>query len=88
VGVAPYFDKLRALSYFNKAVSGVLSSFVGLLLSVTILFAINIPWDIWHVLLAIAAFVALFFKVEIYWVVMAGVLISIPLFLNVTTVIE
>jgi len=88
VGVAPYFDKLRALPYFNKAVSGVLSSFVGLLLSVTILFAINIPWDIWHVLLAIAAFVALFFKVEIYWVVMAGMLISIPLFLNVTTVIK
>jgi len=88
VGVAPYFDKLRAFAYFNKAVNGVLSSFVGLLLSVTVLFAFNIPWDIWRVLLAIAAFVALFFKVEIYWVVIAGMLISIPLFLNVTTTIK
>lgn len=39
-------------------------------------------------LFAIAAFVALFFKVEIYWVVMVGMLMSIPLFLKVTTVIK
>ncbi len=88
VGVAPYFDKLRALPYFNKAMQGVLSSFVGLLLSITILFALNVPWDIWRVLLATAAFVALFLKVELYWVVLAGMLISIPLFLNITATIK
>jgi chromate transporter len=78
-GVAPYFDKLRAFSYFNKAVSGVLSSFVGLLLSVTVLFALKIPWDLIRVLIAVAAFIALMFKVEIYWVVIVGVVIGIIL---------
>jgi chromate transporter len=78
-GVAPYFDKLRGFPYFNKAVSGVLSSFVGLLLSVTVLFALKIPWDLIRVLISIAAFIALLFKVEIYWVVIAGVVISIIL---------
>lgn len=79
VGVAPYFDKLRSYPYFNKAISGVLSSFVGLLLSVTVLFALKIPWDITRSLLAVAAFVALLLKVEIYWVVLAGVILSIIL---------
>ncbi len=77
VGVAPYFDKLRSFPLFNKAVAGVIASFVGLLLSVTVLFALKIPWDLWRTLLAVVAFVALLLKVEIYWVVLAGVIISI-----------
>jgi len=79
VGVAPYFDKLRSFPLFNKAVAGVIASFVGLLLSVTVLFALKIPWDLWRTLLAVVAFVALLLKVEIYWVVLAGVIISIIL---------
>ena len=79
VGVAPYFNKLRGFPYFSKAVSGILSSFVGLLFAVTVLFALKIPWDFIRVLLAIAAFVALVLKVEIYWVVLVGVIISIVL---------
>ncbi len=80
VGVAPYFDKLRGYPYFNKALSGVLSSFVGLLLSVTVLFALKIPWELFRILIAVAAFIALFLRVEIYWVVIAGVIVSILLF--------
>jgi len=79
VGGAPYFDKLRSFPLFNKAVAGVIASFVGLLLSVTVLFALKIPWDLWRTLLAIAAFVVLLLKVEIYWVVLAGVILSIIL---------
>ena len=79
VGAAPYFDKLRSFPLFNKAVAGVIISFVGLLLSVTVLFALKIPWDLWRTLLAVAAFGALLLKVEIYWVVIAGVIISIIL---------
>jgi chromate transporter len=77
VGIAPYFDKLRAFSYFNKAVSGILSSFVGLLVAVTVLFALKVPWDLFRALIAVAAFVALLLKVEVYWVVIAGIAISI-----------
>jgi chromate transporter len=77
VGIAPYFDKLRTFSYFNKAVSGILSSFVGLLLAVTVLFALKVPWDLFRTFIAVAAFVALLLKVEVYWVVLAGIVISI-----------
>jgi len=44
-----------------------------------VLFALKIPWDLWRTLLAVAAFGALLLKVEIYWVVIAGVIISIIL---------
>ncbi len=77
VGVAPYFDKLRGFPYFNKAVSGVLSSFVGLLLAVTVLFGLQIPWDLLRIAIALAAFTALYLQVEIYWVVIAGIIVSI-----------
>jgi chromate transporter len=79
VGVAPYFDKLRSFPLFNKVIAGVIASFVGLLLSVTVLFALKIPWDLWRTSLAVAAFVALLLKVEIYWVVVAGIIVSIIL---------
>ncbi len=80
VGIVPYFDKLRASLYFNKAIDGILCSFVGLLLSVTIRFAMNIPWDFPRIILTGAAFVALLFKVDILWVVLIGVVISVMVF--------
>jgi len=77
VGIGPYFDKLNAFPYFSKAVSGILSSFVGLLLAVTVLFALKVPWDFFRAFIAIAAFVALLLKVEVYWVVIAGIALSV-----------
>lgn len=79
-GIAPYFDRLRTSSYFNKAIGGVLCSFVGLLLAVTIRFALDIHWDLSHLLLAVAAFVALLRKVDILWVVLVGTAASVLLF--------
>jgi chromate transporter len=77
VGLGPYFDKLNAFPYFSKAVSGILSSFVGLLLAVTVLFALKVPWDFFRALIAVAAFIALLLKVEVYWVIIIGIVISI-----------
>jgi chromate transporter len=77
VGLSPYFDRLRASPYFNKIIGGVLCSFVGLLVTVTIRFAFNIQWDLPHTLLASGALVALLLKVDILWVVFAGTLISL-----------
>jgi len=77
VGIGPYFDKLNASPYFGKAVSGILSSFVGLLLAVTVLFALKVHWSLFHAFIAVAALVALLLKVEVYWVVLAGVALSI-----------
>jgi chromate transporter len=77
VGIVPYFDRLRTSPNFNKAIGGILCSFVGLLLSVTIRFALNIPWDFLRIILTVAAFVALLFKVDILWVVLIGTVISV-----------
>ncbi|MCX5884750.1 MAG: chromate efflux transporter [Proteobacteria bacterium] len=76
-GIVPYYDRLRASPHFAKTMRGILCSFVGLLLSVTIHFAQNIPWDIPRILLAGAAFGALLLRVEIIWVVLAGTIISV-----------
>jgi chromate transporter len=76
-GIVPYFDRLRGLPWFNRALAGVLSSFVGLLLTVTFRFAFAVPWDPIRLVLAIAALVALLRKVDILWVVVAGAAISV-----------
>lgn len=55
-------------------------SFVGLLLTVTVRLAWTLHWDLPHGLLAGAAFVALLLKVDILWVVVSGVIISVALF--------
>jgi len=77
VGIVPYFDRLRSSPYFKKVITGILCSFVGLLLTVTIRFALNIPWDVPRILLSGAAFIALILKVDILWVVLIGTVISL-----------
>lgn len=81
VTVSPYFDRLRTLPSFNKVIGGVLCSFVGLLLTVTIRFALNVHWDLSHLLLASGALVALLLKVDILWVVVVGTIISVIMFI-------
>ena len=81
VGIVPYFDQLRISPSFNKAIGGVLCSFVGLLLTVTMRFALNVHWDISHILLVSGALVALLLKVDILWVVVMGTIISVIMFI-------
>ncbi len=77
VMAAPFFDKLKASEYFSKATKGILASFVGLLLSVTLKFGLNVSWDIIRVLFGLAAMTALMKKVDVLYVVLAGAVISI-----------
>lgn len=79
IGIVPYFDKLKNLPHFAKIMEGILCSFVGLIVSVTVMFGMRIPWDLPRSLLAGAAFIALLLKVELVWVVCAGTLISVVL---------
>jgi chromate transporter len=76
VGIAPYFDRLRSSAYFDRVIQGVLCSFVGLLLTVTIRFALDVHWDIVHIVLSVGALAALLLKIDILWVVLAGILLS------------
>jgi len=80
VVAVPYFDKLTGSKHFNKAVGGVLCSFVGLFLWVAVSFGLNIKWDLGHILLGVAAFLAMRLKIEVIWVVLAGVVISVLIF--------
>jgi chromate transporter len=77
VAVVPYFDRLRASDHFSRCMSGILASFVGLLLSVTIQFALDVPWDVPRIVLGGAALAALLLKVDVLWVVLAGIVLSL-----------
>ena len=71
------FSSLRRSILFNRAVKGILASFVGLLLFVTIKFALAVPWDILRLVIVTAAVAALLKKIDILYIVPAGALFSI-----------
>ncbi|MBU4319613.1 MAG: chromate efflux transporter [Nitrospinae bacterium] len=75
--VSPFFDRLRRSPYFLNATKGILASFVGLLLFVTVKFALAVPWDIMKAIFGFAALIALFMKVDILHVVLIGAVISV-----------
>ncbi|MBI5965299.1 MAG: chromate efflux transporter [Chloroflexi bacterium] len=77
VGLAPFFNKVSKTSIFHKVIRGVMCSFVGLLISVTARFAVEIQVDVLHILLVVSALFALLRKVDILWVVVIGAVISI-----------
>jgi len=75
--VAPHFDALQRLARFRGATHGALVSFVGLLAAVTVRFALATSWTIETAILAVAALAALRLRVDVLWVVLAGVLVSL-----------
>jgi chromate transporter len=79
IAVAPYFPRIRDSAAMSRAFGGIVASFSGLLISVTILFGSQIPWNLPRVLIGAGAFLALAGKVKVYWVVIAGILISLIL---------
>jgi chromate transporter len=75
--VAPHFDRLQRLARFRGATTGALVSFVGLLAAVTVRFAFATSWTIETALLGVAALAALRLRVDVLWVVLGGVLVSV-----------
>jgi len=80
IALEPYFARLQHTPYFNRAIRGILCSFVGMLLSVVIHFALNITWDIPRILFAIVTFTALIFNVKLPWIILVGVIVSVVVF--------
>ena len=70
-------ERLRSSLYFNRAVHGILCSFVGLLLRVVGAFAVDVRWDAPHLILFAATFAALCLKVDILWVFLGGTVIAL-----------
>jgi chromate transporter len=77
VAAEPYYNRLRFSPYFTRAIIGILCSFVGLLLSVTLRFSYDVHWEPVRIALATAAFLALLWKVDIFYVVLIGVVIAV-----------
>jgi chromate transporter len=80
VGMVPFVDRLQRSRAVQQALSGIVCSVVGLLLTVTVRLAWAIPWDLPRAALASAAFVALWFQVDLLWVVLIGTAISLVVF--------
>ncbi len=74
--VVPYFDRMQHNAALQRALRGVLVSFVGLLLAVTIKFGFAVHWTSLSALIATCALTALLKKVNILWVVLAGAVVS------------
>ena len=74
--VEPWFRRLRSSPIFQGVTRGLVLSFVGLLASVTVHFALVAPWSVPSSIIAGAALVALLLKVDVLWVVLAGAAIS------------
>lgn len=77
MGIIPFFDKLRSYTQFNKVINGILCSFVGLLTIVTYRFTIGIHWNLIHILFTVTAFALLIRKVDVIWIVLGAVLLSV-----------
>jgi chromate transporter len=77
MGIIPFFDKLRSYPQFNKVINGILCSFVGLLTIITYRFTIGIHWNPINILFTFVAFILLVLKVDVIWVILGGVLLSI-----------
>lgn len=77
VTIEPFFNRIGSSSYFKKATSGVLASFMGLLLFVGIKFAMEVPWDLIRAIMGLAAMTALLRKMDVLYIILAGVVISV-----------
>jgi chromate transporter len=80
IGTVPYYDWLRSSPVYQRMFQGILFSFVGLLLSVTIKLALAVPWSWFPGILAAGAFLSLLLGAEILWVVVAGIGIAVFVF--------
>ncbi len=74
--VVPRFDRLKQNPHFQCAIRGILASFVGLLLAVTVKLAIAAPWSPVSAIIGGAAFVALMLGVSVPWVMIPCAVLS------------
>jgi chromate transport protein ChrA len=79
--VAPCQMTPGATAMQTAVYGGVQCSFVCLLLIVTIRFALNVQWDLLHLLVAISALVDLRLKVDILWSIVIGTIILVRMFI-------
>lgn len=78
--LSPVVAKLRSSVPFLKATKGILASFVGLLLYVSCKFSFAVDWNVLKLLLGVAAFIALWKKIDLLYIVLVTAIVSVVLF--------
>ncbi len=78
--MVPYYDRLRGFSTIRLAEQGVLASFVGMIGIVLLNFARTAIVDLPSVFFALAAFIALFKKIDLAFILIPGAILSIFVF--------
>jgi len=79
VVLSPFFARVRTFPLFARAIEGVLCSLVGLLVSAALRLGLAVAWNIPRIVLAVIALGALLLRIDLLWVVLAGVGISVLL---------
>jgi chromate transporter len=77
---APIFDRLKSSPIFTGAIKGVFATFLGLLIFMTVKFGLLVPWDAVRVGVGLLAFGALLRKVDTFYIVLGGAVLSFILF--------
>lgn len=77
--LAPHFARLRGVRTVQAAVGGLLAAFIAMLLHVLAEVAKSAFVGPWDVALAVAAIVALWLRVNVVWVVLAAIALSLLL---------
>ena len=80
IATAPLFERLKGSPLFQGAVKGVFATFLGLLLYMTVKFASQVPWDMVRLAIGALSFMALLRKIDTFYIVLAGALVSMVLF--------
>ena len=78
--LAPHFARLRHIAVVQDAVSGLLAAFIAMLLHVLAEVAKSAFLGPWDIALAVAAIAALRLRVNVVWVVLGSVMLSVLLF--------
>ena len=77
VFTVPYFDRLKASTYFSRATQGVYATFVGLLLSAGVSFGTAVHWSWTGIVLGAASLIALIRGIDILYLVLASIVFSL-----------
>jgi chromate transport protein ChrA len=75
--LAPYVARLQHLAVVQDAVAGLLAAFIAMLLHVLAEVAKSAFTGPWDVALAVAAIVALRLRVNVVWVVLGAIALSL-----------
>jgi len=73
-------EKIKHSKVFLRGKQGLLASFTGLLLFATLKFTLAVSWDEIKIAIALLSFIALVKRVNIFYVVVAGAVLSVFIF--------